>query len=75
MTARKKKPLAKEPKMVISNNEFCAVKWEANAVEAVKVVAEALRTNSHALRNLTELFRSQNVQVVEAMLSVNPPRR
>lgn len=40
----------------ISNNVFNGVVWEESAVEAVTIVAKALL-------NLTEIFRSQNIQV------------
>ena len=62
----KKKSL---PSVTISGNEFCAVKWDATAVEAVKTVAEGLRVNAQALCNLSELFKSQNVQI-ETMLKI-----
>ena len=46
----------------ISNNTFTGVVWDAQAVEAVTYVAQGLL-------NLTELFKTQNIQI-ESLLKV-----
>jgi hypothetical protein len=48
----------------ISNNTFTGVHWDAQAVESVSMVAKGLL-------NLTELFKSQNIQI-NSMLKINP---
>ncbi len=59
-----KKVIKKEPIPTtnISNNIFTGVKWDAQALEAVNLVAKGLV-------NLTELFKSQNIHI-ETMLKV-----
>lgn len=47
----------------VSNNTFTGVHWDATAVESVSMVAQGLL-------NLTELFRSQNIQI-DSMLKIN----
>jgi len=62
---------AKEkPSVTISNNTFTGVHWDKQAVEAVKMVAEALIINSKAIVNMTNLFHAQNI-TIESMLKVN----
>jgi hypothetical protein len=46
----------------ISNNIFQGVVWDAKAVEAIQTVASALL-------NLTEIFKTQNIQI-EALLKI-----
>jgi len=48
----------------IRNCQFTGVKWDAKAVESVQTVAEALL-------NLTQLFRSQGLNV--PMIQINDP--
>jgi hypothetical protein len=55
----------KENNVTISNNTFTGVHWDAEAVQAIVLVAQALL-------NLTELFKSQNINI-EALLRVNEP--
>lgn len=47
----------------ITNNTFVGVQWDAQAIESVNMVAKGLL-------NLTELFRTQNINI-EAMLKVD----
>jgi hypothetical protein len=47
----------------ISNNTFVGVQWDAKAVEAVNLVALALL-------NLTELFKTQGINI-EALLKID----
>jgi hypothetical protein len=58
-----KKMANKQKGTTISNNTFTGVHWDANAVESVSMVAQGLL-------NLTELFRSQNIQI-DSMLKIN----
>jgi hypothetical protein len=51
--------------MIISNNTFEGVHWDANAVQSIQTVAEALL-------NLTKVFRSQNIEI-KSLLKVNEP--
>jgi len=53
-------------KNVISNNLFQGVVWDGQAIEAINNVAKALL-------NLTEVFKSQNIQI-EALLKVENPK-
>lgn len=48
----------------ITNSTFTGVKWDGQALEAVNIVAMALL-------NMTELFKSQNIEI-ECLLKVNP---
>jgi hypothetical protein len=47
----------------VSNNIFNGLVWDGKAIEAVNLVA-------NALLNLTELFKSQNIQI-ESLLKIN----
>lgn len=49
-------------KTIISNNTFQGVVWDAKAIESVNLVAQGLL-------NLTELFKTQNIEI-EAMLKI-----
>jgi hypothetical protein len=61
---KKTKKTNEEPiTTTISNNTFTGVHWDANAVESVSMVAKGLL-------NLSELFRSQNIQI-DSMLRIN----
>jgi len=48
--------------MNIKNCQFIGTKWDENAIEAVKIVAEGLL-------NLTALFIGQNIKI-ESLLTV-----
>ena len=50
-------------KTVIKNNSFVGVKWDEPALETLHVIARALL-------NMTEVFRSSNVQI-DSMLKIN----
>lgn len=45
-----------EAKNVIQNNVFNGIVWDGQAIEAINTVAKALL-------NLTEVFKSQNVNI------------
>jgi len=47
----------------VCNNTFTGVHWDAEATESVYLVAKGLL-------NLTELFKSQNIQI-ESMLKID----
>lgn len=58
-----KKPEKKMPPHTeISGNTFIGVQWDGQAIEAVCATARALE-------KLTQLFRSQNIQI-DAMIKV-----
>jgi hypothetical protein len=46
----------------ISNNVFTGVQWDGKAIDSINTIARAIY-------NLTELFRSQNIQI-DTMLKV-----
>ena len=48
----------------ITNNTFTGIKWDGEALEAVNIVAMALL-------NMTELFKSQNIEI-ECLLKLEP---
>lgn len=48
----------------ISHCNLTAVQWDGKALESVQTVAKGLL-------NLTELFKSQNINI-EAMIKINP---
>ena len=48
----------------VTNNTFTGVKWDSEALEAVNIVALALL-------NMTELFKSQSIEI-ECLLKVEP---
>lgn len=54
----KKKTIAKkvDPGTTVSNCNFYGVHWDAKAIESV-------HTTAKALLNLTELFKSQNINI------------
>ena len=64
MKKSKEKIEIPEPQTVISNNCFTGVHWDAQALESVELIARGLL-------NLTELFKSQNIQI-DTMLKVEP---
>jgi len=47
---------------VINNSEFIGVKWDAQVIETIQTVAQALL-------NLTELFKSQHIEI-ECLLKI-----
>ena len=49
---KKNKPVS----TTISNNTFTGIHWDAEALESVNMVAKAVL-------NMTELFRSQHIQI------------
>ena len=53
---RKKKAIVIPAKTVIENCVFTGVKWEGLGVEIAKDI-------SQAILNMTELFKSQNVEI------------
>lgn len=56
-------PVSQQPNgSIISNNIFYGVRWDEAAVQSVQTVAEGLR-------NLSELFKSQNIHV-DAMIKI-----
>lgn len=64
MTKKNQKP--KVPDTLISNCKFVGVEWDGAALETLHAVAIGLR-------NLTELFRSQNVRI-DSMLDMRAKR-
>jgi hypothetical protein len=56
----------KDPKVVISNNEFVGVKWDDRAIRAVEMVAEGLL-------NLTRMFNAQDI-TIKSLLKVKCPK-
>lgn len=55
-----------KPSTLIKDNTFTGVKWDGQALEAVNTVAQALL-------NLTELFKSQHIEI-ECLLKLEPVR-
>jgi len=55
-----------EEKNVIQNNVFQGVVWDGQAIEA-------LNSTAKALLNLTEIFKSQNIQI-DSLLKVEAPK-
>jgi hypothetical protein len=60
---KKLKSSKKSTENVIRNNVFTGVHWDAQAIESVSMVAQGLL-------NLSELFKSQNIQI-DSMLKIN----
>lgn len=60
-------------KIKLKDCDFVGVKWDKEATEAVIEVAKALHDNAIALRNLTELFKSQNIKIDTLFTVVNDP--
>ena len=63
-------PKREKPTTNIENCEFYGVKWDAKAIESVKIVAEALKENGIALSKLADVFKSQNIQI-EALIKID----
>jgi hypothetical protein len=59
-----KKTVQSAPSYSISDSEFYGVKWDAEALQSVQTVAQALL-------NLTELFKAQNIHI-DSLLHVGP---
>lgn len=55
----------KKSTMMVTGNKISGVHWDAEAVEAVTLVAKALL-------NLTELFRAQNIHI-ESLVTFEAP--
>lgn len=68
-TKKKLKKPAPNPEVhnnTVSNCEFSAVKWDAQALGSIQTVAQALL-------NLTELFKIQDIKI-DAMIKVEADR-
>ena len=55
-----------EQPVTISNCNLTGVVWDGQAIEAVAMVAKALL-------NLTEVFKSQNIEI-KSLINVNQPK-
>lgn len=53
-----------EKSTTVQNCTFIGVQYNHKAIEAVKIIAEALL-------NLTQLFKTQNIQI-DSLLSIKP---
>jgi len=51
----------------IENCQFYGVKWDEKAIESIRIVAQGLL-------NLTELFKSQNINI-ETLLKIDSDRK
>jgi hypothetical protein len=61
-----KVPVDVRPSITVSHNTFTGVQWDKSSLEVIKTVAEGLT-------NLTNLFKSQNVEI-KNMLSIHDPK-
>lgn len=60
----KKKKQIQQPSYTIKDSQFYGVKWDAEALRSVELVAKGLL-------NLTELFKSQNINI-ESFVKMGP---
>lgn len=65
---------AKPVTNTVKDCQFYGIKWDAQSIESVKIVAQALQTNAEALKNLTTVFTSQNINV-ECLLKIDDGSR
>lgn len=57
----------------VSNCNFVAVQWDAQAIATIQTVADGLLETAKAFHSLVGVFKAQNVQI-EAMIRLEEVR-